>query len=702
MPVQSDLRFTFTAGTDEFNVVEFRLVEALCDTYTLDVELSCASSDVDFSRILDQSALFTIWQGGHPVRFVHGLVSSFQQGDTGFRRTRYRATVEPRLARLKLCSDWRIFQAMAVPDIAHAVLGKHRITLTYEQRITHPHLPREYCVQAGDSDYDFVERIMREEGIFFGFQHSAQGHRLIHCDRLWVFGRAEGPAVEYNPMPGGDRPGPALSSFLYTEHVRTARQSQRDYNFKNPRYDHNTEREGESLVHQSTDYECYAYPGRYKNGAGVAFTRDRLRGLQREASVAVAHGDDARLVPGISFDLIGHPREGMNRGWRPIRIEHHGTQYTSLAEDSADAQHGTHYHCTATLVPDDVEWRAAPLPKPRMDGPQQATVVGPPGEEIYCDNYGRVKVQFPWDREGKHDEHSSCWIRVSQNVAGALWGHMAIPRIGQEVIVSNFDGDPDQPVITGRSYNAHQLPPYDLPTHKTRMTIKSQTHKGEGFNEMRFEDEAGREEIYVHAQKDQNIHVNNDESTFVGHDRSERVENDAVIIIGHDRGETVGNDERVTITRDRRHDIGQDALLAVGRDHTISIAKDRIEDVGNHRHDKTAANHWTEIGGHLEQHVEGHAYLQAGQEIRHQTKVYRIQVEEEIVLEGPGGALHINRSGITLNGVAIHVKGPMSQQSSGKESALALAAEPEAGGPLCVSCWLKAARDRKALMRMGT
>ncbi|NNB83937.1 type VI secretion system tip protein TssI/VgrG, partial [Pseudomonas aeruginosa] len=354
------------------------------------------------------------------------------------------------------------------------------------------HAPREYCVQAGDTDYHFVERIMREEGFFYGFLHNAEGHRLIHCDRLWIFGKQPGLPVEYNPIAGGDRPGPALRSFTYSENVRTARQTQRDYNFKNPLYNQQTRREGDYLDHQASSYERYDYPGRYKSEVGESFTRDRLRGHRGDARLAIAEGDDARLVPGLSFDLTGHPRPDMNRGWRPVRIEHHGTQYTSQAEDSADAERGTHYTSTAMLVPDDAEWRPEPLPKPRIDGPQQATVVGPPGEEIYCDEFGRVKVQFPWDREGRNDEHSSCWIRVSQNIAGALWGHMAIPRIGQEVIISNFDGDPDQPIITGRNFNANQRPPYELPAHKTRMTLKSQTHKGEGFNEVRFEDEAGQ------------------------------------------------------------------------------------------------------------------------------------------------------------------------------------------------------------------
>ncbi|MFK1552901.1 type VI secretion system Vgr family protein, partial [Pseudomonas aeruginosa] len=318
-----------------------------------------------------------------------------------------------------------------------------------------------------------------------------------------------------------------------------------------------------------------------------------------------------------------------------------------------------------------------PLPKPRIDGPQQATVVGPPGEEIYCDEFGRVKVQFPWDREGRHDEHSSCWIRVSQNIAGALWGHMAIPRIGQEVIISNFDGDPDQPIITGRNFNANQRPPYELPAHKTRMTLKSQTHKGEGFNEVRFEDEAGQEEVFIHAQKDQNNVVNHDETTFVGHDRKEQVEHDEVIDIGHDRTETVGNDEQVTIGQDRRHDIGRDDYLTIERNHTITTGKDRTEQVGNHRRDKTAANHWVEIGGHLEQRVEGNASLGAGKSIIQRSRLVELQAGEVFRLHGPGGTITLHDGGITLEGIAITIKGPLTRQGDGKSNSLSMAGTPD-------------------------
>ncbi|KWF96964.1 type VI secretion system Vgr family protein [Burkholderia cepacia] len=676
MAIQSDLRFTFTVGDEAFEVVEFTLQEGLSDTFLLQVELASANPAIDFGEVLDRNGLLTIWQGGQPVRYVHGAISSFVQRDTGFRRTRYSAVVEPRLARLKLSSDWRIFQTLSVPEIATAVLKAHNQTLDYEQRVTNEHLAREYCVQAGDTDYDFIERILREEGFFYAFQHKADGHRLIHCDRLFIFGRQQGEPVLYNPTPGGDQPQPCLRTFAYTENVRTARQVQRDYTFKSPRFPHEYPREGTDLDHQSRGYARYDYPGRYKHeSSGKAFTQDRLRGHRRDARIALANGDDARLQPGVAFDLTGHPREDMNRGWRPVSIVHHGVQYTSQAEEGADAQQGTNYRYEAVLVPDDAEWRAEPLPRPRIDGPQPATVVGPEGEEIYTDAYGRVKVQFPWDREGKYDEHSSCWIQVAQNWAGATWGHMAIPRIGQEVIVVNLDGDPDQPLIIGRAYNRLQLPPYELPRHKTRMAIKSQTHKGEGYNELRFEDEKDQEEIYVHAQKDQNIHVNHDETTFVGNDRSEQVEHDETIAIGNDRKETVGRDEQVTIGQDRRHDIGEDGFLTIGRNHTITTGKDHAEEVGNHRRDKTAANHTVDIGGHYEQRVQGRADLEAGQAIRHRTKVYEMHAAEAVVVKGPGGTVRIDSSGITLDAVAIRVKGPMTQQGGGDGNNLSLGSQ---------------------------
>ncbi|MFF7399094.1 type VI secretion system Vgr family protein [Achromobacter sp. NPDC008082] len=702
MTGQRDLRFSFNiVGGMAFELVEFTLDEGLSEPFVLNLELASDDSSIDFGLVLDQPALLTLWHGDTAVRYVHGVVSRFEQGTTGFRRTRYRATVEPMLARAGLCSDWRIFQQLSVPEILQTVLKTHGI-IDYEQTITNEHLPREYCVQAGDTDLHFLERLAREEGFFYVFHHHAKGHRLVHSDRLQIHGRIDGEPVRYVAAPGGTQPEPALRRFSYAEQVRTARQTHRDYTYTHPRYSQEHSLDGVNLDHQSRRYERYDYPGRYKRDeAGKPFTENRLRGLRRDARIAQVEGDDPRLVPGLSFELVGHPRADLNQGWRPIRMRHHGVQHTSQQEDGADAQQGTRYSYTAELVSKHAEWRAEPLAKPRIDGPQIAVVTGPAGEEIYCDSYGRVKVQFPWDRLGNHDEHSSCWIRVSQNWAGATWGHMAIPRVGQEVIVHYLDGDADQPVITGRTHMALQLPPYELPRHKTRMTIKSQTHKGLGYNELRFEDERDQEEIYIHAQKDQNIHVNHDESTFVGHDRNEKVENDETILVGHNRDETVGLDEQVDIGQDRRHRIGQDDLLEIVRDHTILTGHDRTEEVGNNRRDKTHANHWINTGGHVEHQVQGHHRIEAGQAIERKTTTYRLQTRERIVLQSPGGSITLDDGGITLEGVSINLKGPLSQQGGGAGIPLHIDGAPNLDEPICLSCWLKAAKERSALMKVS-
>ncbi|MFD4841161.1 type VI secretion system tip protein TssI/VgrG [Achromobacter sp. NPDC058515] len=490
MPRLSDVRFTFTpaaAGVD-FEVVEFTLDEALSETFLLRVELSSFDAAVDFGALLDQPALFTIWRGDTPVRHVHGILTGFEQGDSGFRRTRYRAMVEPALARTDLCSDWRIFQQQSVPEILAQVIKSHGIT-DYEQVTTNAHLSREYCVQAGDTDLQFVARLAAEEGFFYRFAHTDKGHRLIHGDRIYVHGAIEGGPVTYNPTPGGDQPEPALRKFTYAELVRTARQTQRDYTYTHPRYDQEHSPVAADLDHQDKRYERYAYPGRYKRDeAGKPFTQSRLLGLRRDARMARVEGDDARLIPGVAFDLTGHPREDWNHGWRPVRMQHHGVQHTSQQEEGAEASQGTQYRYTADIVPDRVDWKPEPARKPRIDGPQIASVVGPANEEIYCDDFGRIKVQFPWDRLGKNDEHSSCWIRVSQNWAGAAFGHMAIPRIGQEVIVDFLDGDCDQPIVTGRTFRATNLPPYELPRHNILNTVKSKEHKGDRANELRLDD----------------------------------------------------------------------------------------------------------------------------------------------------------------------------------------------------------------------
>jgi len=491
MPSQADLRFTVTAAAGDFEVVSFTLDEALSEPFRLELELASFDPAIDFAQVLDQPLTLSIEQYGVAVRHVHGRVSAFEQADSGFRRTRYRALVEPALARLDLCSDWRIFQALSVPQIIEQVLAQHGLS-DCEVVCTREHLPREYCVQAGETDLAFIERLAAEEGFYYAFAHSANSHRLLFSDHLHSHGTLEGEPLLYNPSAGGDAPVPALHRFTYAEQVRTARQTQRDYTFKHPRYNQQHSVEGAELDHQRSDYQRYDYPGRYKQDeAGQPFTRTRLQALRGDARVARVEGDDARLLPGPAFTLIGHPRADMNRGWRALRLHHAGTQSTSQQEEAAEAEQGTHYHLRAELLPDHSDWCAPLPPKPRIDGPHIATVVGPAREEIYCDAFARIKVEFPWDRRAQGDEHSSCWIRVAQNWAGPAWGHIALPRVGHEVIVDFLDGDCDQPIVTGRTYPATHPTPYKLPDYKTLSAIRSKEHQANRANELRIDDTHG-------------------------------------------------------------------------------------------------------------------------------------------------------------------------------------------------------------------
>lgn len=582
MPRQSDLRYTFEPlRGDPFEVVSFTLEEGLSQIFKLELELVSHHQAIDFYRMLDLAAVFTIWRNDTPVRYVHGLVSLFQQGDTGFRRTRYTAVVEPTLARFRLRSNWRIFQGQTVPDIITSMLAEQKLT-DIRSEICFEHQPREYCVQAGETDLDFIARLAAEEGLLYTFEHRADGHTLLLTDRvggLGTIGTHTDCPVIYQPMSGGDSLEPALNRFHYTEQVRTAVQVQRDYTFTHPRYNQQHTATGDQdLNNQHKDYERYDYPGRYKRDiAGKPFTKTRLTALRNDAKLAHLEGDDERLQPGLAFDLNDHPREDFNDRWRTIAIKHEGKQHTSLQEESFGSGLGTSYEMKASAIRWTSDWKAPMRDKPCIDGPQIATVVGPPGEEIYCDEWGRVKVQFPWDRSDKNNDHSSCWIRVTQGWAGATWGSMAIPRVGQELVISYLSGDPDQPIATGAAYRQTNLPPYELPKHKTRMTIKSRTHKGEGFNELRFEDELGQEEVFIHAQKNQNTVVKNNQTQSIGADRSSQVGQDETITVGRTRMRVVKANDTLKVGGSKNDHVAGEYYIGVGKQLRLECGKTVIE-----------------------------------------------------------------------------------------------------------------------------
>lgn len=423
MAVQSDYRYRLTVnGASQFEVVSFVVTEQLSDLFRAELELVSFDHAPHFSEILDHPATLTFLQADCAVRHLNGIVTHFEQGESGFSRTRYHMVIEPALSRAGLQSDVRIFQQQDSQQIIETLLGKNQVA-QYQFHLTTPYWTREYCVQYRETDLAFIQRLAAEEGTYYYFEHTANSH-ILHFSNSTELAELKG-RLHYNPMPSGERPQAAVWHWAYAAKLASTRQTLRDYTFTNPRY----HQEHQSAHHQTSvlgeasqgQYEQYDYPGRYKRDAqGKPFSRYRLEYAQREAELVTARSDDLQVIPGYCFSLTGHPRGSFNGDWLVVGVVHRGWQYGVLEEEAGEE--GNRYENECRLIPHGKQWRPTPHPKPRVDGPQMAHVVGPTGEEIYCDEWGRVKVQFPWDREGGNNEHSSCWIRVSQSWGGANLG----------------------------------------------------------------------------------------------------------------------------------------------------------------------------------------------------------------------------------------------------------------------------------------
>ncbi|MFP1946581.1 type VI secretion system tip protein TssI/VgrG [Lonsdalea quercina] len=572
MASMTGLQFTVTIGAlpeSTFSVVDFQLDEGLNQPFALGLSLASALPAVDFGAVLDQPCELRVWYEGELQRRVSGIVSEFGQGDTGFRRTRYQAVVRPALWRLGLRTNARIFQAQKPEEIISVLLQEAGIT-DFAFALRNEHAQREYCVQYRESDLAFIDRLAAEEGLFYFHEFEAGKHRVVFADDAVALGK--GPDLFFNLASQGLSEGAYVRQFSYREAVRTAEVELKDYSFKTPAYGLSHKKLGDALEHQRESYQHYDYPGRFKKDpSGKAFSGHRLDALRADAVTGQGASNCAALMPGSAFTLTEHPNLTLNIGWQVVTVSHTGTQPQALEEEGGGEP--TTLTNTFGVVKASTTWRAKMPHRPMVDGPQIATVVGPAGEEIYCDEYGRVKLQFPWDRYGASDDQSSCWVRVSQGWAGGQYGMMAIPRIGHEVVVSFLEGDPDQPIVTGRTYHATNPAPYELPAHKTRMSIKSATHKGVGFNELRFEDQAGQEELFLHAQKDMNTVVLNNRSTSVNVDHSEN--------IGRDQTQVVQRNQTVSVQGDQVTEIQGQQTIAVTKNRSTVVNEAETLNVKN-------------------------------------------------------------------------------------------------------------------------
>ncbi|WP_249436641.1 type VI secretion system tip protein TssI/VgrG, partial [Escherichia coli] len=345
----------------------------------------------------------------------------------------------------------------------------------------------------------------------------------------------------------------------------------KDYTFKRPGWAGRFDQEGQHQDYQRTQYEVYDYPGRFKGAHGQNFARWQMEGWRNNAETARGMSRSPEIWPGRRIVLTGHPQANLNREWQVVASELHGEQPQAVPGRRGA---GTALENHFAVIPADRTWRPQPRLKPLVDGPQSAVVTGPEGEEIFCDEHGRVRVKFNWDRYNPADQDSSCWIRVAQAWAGTGFGNLAIPRVGQEVIVDFLNGDPDQPIIMGRTYHQENRTPGSLPGTKTQMTIRSKTYMGSGFNELKFDDATGREQVYIHAQKNMDTEVLNDRTTTVKHDHRETVKNDQTVTIQEgNRLLTVEKGHKITgvLKGSLSEDVFQDRGTIAGSVHVDAV-----------------------------------------------------------------------------------------------------------------------------------
>lgn len=588
--------------------------DELSHPFSYELLFSSRSLDLKAADVLGQPVRIEIT--GDAPRHFHGLAIRFGLHEIRDDHVYYRLTMAPWLWFLSLKTDNRIFQNLTVPQIIEQVFSAHEAK--FDSRLKDSYKPRDYCVQYGESDLDFVHRLMEHEGIFYYFEHSAEGHTMVLVDKNAKLEPA--PGAETLPYEPDSRisfkEGDFITEWLPVTAVMPGAFAQTDYDFTKPSSDLMSRTEN-PLGHHGDGRERYEYPGHFvEHARGDRLAAVRLESLQAPATVVMARGTARPLWSGATFTLTLFPREAENIKYLVLRADYRlwddqvrSGQSARLPLDLHDLTQPAQrmqaadrppqgYEVMLRLQPAATPFRPARrTPHPVMRGPQTAVVVGPAGSEIFTDEHARVKVQFFWDRKGKRDENTTCFIRVSAAWAGSGWGFIQIPRIGQEVIVDFLDGDPDQPIITGRAYNAEQMPAYGLPANATQSGWKSNSSPGGGgWNELRFEDKKGAEEVYFQAEKDHNELVKNNEGRKIGHDFAEDVGHDAKQSIGNDRTESVGHDKAVSVGNNRKVSIGVNDDESVGSNRSLKVGSNETISVGANSTEKIGIAHTQTVG----------------------------------------------------------------------------------------------------------
>lgn len=661
-------RFLFEVGglDQRLRVYHAEAREGLSELFSVELVLACDDSDIEFEQVVGMPATLELMGDDEP-RYFNGVVVDFELDSVGQRYTFYRALVVPKIWFLAQRHNSRIFQEMSTQDIVSKVLTDAGIPADeFRFALAGATQTREYCVQYRESELGFISRLLEEEGICYFFEHTYDKHVLVMASGSAAHQDVAGEAtLRFHDQSTGNVPDAEhIFAFRYREQVRTGAVTLRDYNFRKP----SMLPEGEKPGSKDSKLEFYDYPGLFMDpSAGKALAQVRWEEFRAPVKLATGKSTSPRLTIGYRFELDGHPRASLNKQYLLTRAHHVAAQPQVLEEQAGSA--GTEYTCDFECIPSDVPYRPPQLtPKPVVEGAQTAIVVGPSGEEIYPDEHGRVKVQFHWDREGKMDEKSSCWIRVNQPWAGNQWGFMFLPRIGQEVIVDFLEGNPDRPIITGRVYHGTNKPPYSLPDEKTKSTIKSDSSPGGGgFNELRFEDKKGEEQIFIHAERNQDIRVKNDLMEWVGNDRHLIVKNNQNELVEADKSTEVKGDEKEAVQGDHDRYVKGDDVHAIDGAQHITVKGEQREEIGadrnlkvkNNDNNKVAAKYSLDAGGDVHVKAGSNAAIAAGMDVY-------VKGGANVVVEGAAQlTLKVGGSFISIGPSGVDISGPLVKINSG-------------------------------------
>ncbi|ARU58834.1 type VI secretion system export protein [Oleiphilus messinensis] len=634
-------------GDDVLVIQRFAGVEAVSRTFKFEIIALSEQDGIDETKLIGKAVTVSINTSDGEIRYFNGIVTRFGTGPMLDGRYReYKMVIEPWFQLLNYRSDCRIFQEKTAKDIIESIFSDLGFT-DYQWKLQGSPASRTYCVQYRESDFNFVCRLLEEEGIFYYFKHENGTHTLVLCDYVKGYDSVPADAIDVTDGTHGDF---SINSWQREYNFRSGKVSHTDYNFLTPSTSLLSDQKTVLKLSNSAPFEVYDFPGEYEEKSiGDFYALNRMEAIEAAYTEVVAGSDYSQMCAGFTFTVGRHHLEKDAKKNFVLKEVYHEASEGSYRSNGASFSYNNRFLC----VPAETVLRSEHrTPKPYIRGTQSAIVVGPSGEEIYTDEYGRVKVQFYWDRLGGGNESSSCWIRVAQFWAGKKWGAQFLPRIGHEVLVSFHEGDPDRPLIIGSVYNAENMPTYDLPANKAHSGIKSRSTKSgttENFNEIRFEDEKGNELFYLHAEKDETEIVENDQTVEIGNDQKITVGHDSTESIGNDLNQTVGNNTTLSTAKDHEESIGENMTLDVGSDRSINVEGDHTETIGKGMS--------LEVGKDLKETVKGSHSESVTKDYDVTAKTIQLTAKSSITIKCGSAKITMKSSGeISVSGSKINLK----------------------------------------------